>query len=281
MASLKEIKGRINSVRSTLKITSAMKMVASAKLRKSQTAIANMLPYQSRLQSMLTALGTADTGIRQTSLSSNNVAVVAFASNSSLCGGFNSNVIKEARASISALTEQGLAVTVYAVGRKMAEAMKKDGYTSPLDFTDLSAHPDYSGASRLADILCEAFSDGRYSKIYLIYNHCVSTSVQKPVVETYLPMEVLQSESDTYDEYIVEPCRQELVEELMPKVLRLKIYTVLLDSAAAEHSARAVAMQTATDNGNDLLQELTLAYNKGRQYKITAEILDLMGGQQV
>lgn len=280
MASLKEIKGRINSVKSTLKITSAMKMVASAKLRKSQTAIADMLPYQSRLQSMLAAVGNVDADFRQTSPSSNDVAVVAFASNSSLCGGFNSNVIKEARTAIAAFAGENMKVTVYSVGRKMAEAMKKDGYVSPMDCTEFSAHPDYAGASCLADALCDAFREGRYSRIVLIYNHCVSTSTQKPVVETYLPMDIRRDEAGSTDEYIVEPGRREIVEELLPKVLRLKIYTVLLDSAAAEHSARAVAMQTATDNGNNLLQELTLAYNKGRQYKITAEILDLMGGQQ-
>lgn len=281
MASLKEIKGRINSVKSTLKITSAMKMVASAKLRKSQTAIANMLPYQSRLQSMLNIVGGADAGYGQNAPSSSRVAVVAFASNSSLCGGFNSNVIKETRACVASLVAQGMEVTVFSVGRKMAEAMKKSGYVSPQDFTELSAHPEYSGSSCLADMLCDAYREGGFSRILLVYNHCVSTSTQKPVVETYLPMEMSQDGCvRDEDEYIIEPGKEEIVEELLPKVLRLKIYTVLLDSAAAEHSARAVAMQTATDNGNALLQDLTLAYNKGRQYKITAEILDLMGGQQ-
>lgn len=281
MASLKEIKGRIGSVKSTLKITSAMKMVASAKLRKSQTAIANMLPYQNRLQAMLSAAGTGAVGYPQAQNASNSVAVVAFASNSSLCGGFNSNVIREAKAKIAEFEEQGMAVTVYSVGRKMSEAMRKAGYPSPQDFNEVSGKPDYAGAVVLADMLCEAFASGQYSKVVLVYNHFISTSTQRPVAETYLPMAAQESVEERQDEFlIIEPGKQELLEELMPKVLRLKVYTVLLDSAASEHAARTVAMQTATDNGNDLLQELSLAYNKGRQYKITAEILDLMGGQQ-
>ncbi|MBR6417000.1 MAG: ATP synthase F1 subunit gamma [Bacteroidales bacterium] len=282
MPSLKEIKGRIASVNSTLKITSAMKMVASAKLRKAQNAIGNMVPYQKRLSGILCNLmGSADAeGVFTTPKTEiRKVALVCFSSNSSLCGGFNANVIREAGKVIDEYRKEGVEVTVYSIGRKMAEAMKKKGYPSPEDYSDLSSEPNYSGAAAVGQMLSDAFVDGTYDKVELIYNHFKSTASQPTVRETYLPLTVeSQAESAADIDYIVEPDRQTQIDLLLPKVVLLKIYTVLLDSAAAEHAARTVAMQIATDNGNDLLQELTLEYNKGRQQKITSEILDLEGG---
>lgn len=357
MPSLKEIKGRINSISSTLAITSAMKMVAAAKLQKAQMAIQNMLPYERRLHSMLIDLmgamnisaaasedgsvrgsGSAERGFDQSgdrlSLSNRHdlagmdgayslmaqrevrkVAIVAFASNSSLCGAFNSNVIREATAVINEYRASGLGdadITVYSVGRKMAEAMKKLGFPSPADFTKMSDSPSYEAASALAQELLDGFVSGRFDKVELVYNHYKSTSSQPTTRQTYLPLSLADatadlqagkiadsaSESDTNrgaepvgapvvrqssptaeaSDLIVEPSKEELIATLLPKVIRLRIFTTLLDSAAAEHAARTVAMQLATDNGNDLLQELTLEYNKGRQQKITSEILDLVGG---
>ena len=357
MPSLKEIKGRINSISSTLAITSAMKMVASAKLQKAQMAIQNMLPYERRLYSMLVDLmgamnisaaasedgsvrgsGSAERGFDQSgdrlSLSNRHdlagmdgayslmaqrevrkVAIVAFASNSSLCGAFNSNVIREATAVINEYRASGLGdadITVYSVGRKMAEAMKKLGFPSPADFTKMSDSPSYDAASALAQELFDGFVSGRFDKVELVYNHYKSTSSQPTTRQTYLPLSLADaiadlqagkiadsaSESDTNrgaepvgapvvrqgsptaeaSDLIVEPSKEELIATLLPKVIRLRIFTTLLDNAAAEHAARTVAMQLATDNGNDLLQELTLEYNKGRQQKITSEILDLVGG---
>ena len=300
MASLKEIKGRIASIGSTLKITSAMKMVASAKLRKAQNAIEGMLPYQQGLQDILSALMTEeDGGAVSFSLPVSSpeqkeeapgAALVCFASNSSLCGAFNANVIREAVAAIREYEAQGMKVTVYSIGRKMTEAMRKAGYPSPQDFTHLSAHPEYAPAAALGQELMDGFAEGRFSKVELIYNHFKSTASQPTVRETYLPMAEIcpadrrsssaavgTSSADASD-YIIEPDRKTQIGLLLPKVLLLKIYTVLLDTAAAEHAARTVAMQTATDNGNELLRQLTLEYNKGRQAKITAEILDLEGG---
>lgn len=341
MASLKEIKDRIASVGGTLKITSAMKMVASAKLHKAQQAIGNMLPYEKRLHSMLidlmgavnmSAPASEEGSARLVSLSNqpdhtesegayslmaqrqvHRVAIVAFASNSSLCGAFNSNAIREATAVINEYRASGLRdsdIVVYSVGRKMAEAMRKLGFPSPADFTKMSDSPSYEAASALAQELLDGFVSGRFDKVELVYNHYKSTSSQPTTRQTYQPLSLADatagiqvgkitdsaSESDTNrgaepvgapvvrqgspttEDLIVEPSKEALIATLLPKVIRLRIFTTLLDSAAAEHAARTVAMQLATDNGNDLLQELTLEYNKGRQQKITSEILDLVGG---
>lgn len=341
MPSLKEIKGRINSISSTLAITSAMKMVAAAKLQKAQMAIQNMLPYERRLHSMLldlmgavnmSAPASEEGSARLVSLSNQpdhtesegayslmaqrqvrKVAIVAFASNSSLCGAFNSNVIREATAVINEYRASGLGdadITVYSVGRKMAEAMRKLGFPSPADFTKMSDSPSYDAASALAQELFDGFVSGRFDKVELVYNHYKSTSSQPTTRQTYLPLSLADatadiqvgkitdsaSESDTNrgaepvgapvvrqgspttEDLIVEPSKEELIATLLPKVVRLRVFTTLLDSTAAEHAARTVAMQLATDNGNDLLQELTLEYNKGRQQKITSEILDIVGG---
>ena len=295
MPSLKEIKGRIGSVQSTLKITSAMKLVASAKLRKAQQTIEGMRPYERKLQEMMERLvaQAGGTGTSQWSArpvqgegvpARQKVALVAFASNSSLCGAFNANAV---RLALETLRSYGDAdVTVYSVGRKMAESMRKIGKPSPEDYQTLADKPSYAPAAELAGSLMDAFREGRLDRVDLVYNHFVSSGKQVAVCETLLPMgnvipsgaESVAKESET--DYILEPSAAELLEELLPKSLRLKFYTALLDSNASEHAARTVAMQTATDNGEDLLQELTLQYNKGRQQKITSEILDLAGGIQ-
>ena len=310
MPSLKEIKGRIGSVKSTLKITSAMKLVASAKLRKAQQTIEGMRPYERKLQEILSRVmeqcgpAASLSGVYARKEVQNEdemeaaprqkVAMVAFASNSSLCGAFNANVVRLALETLRSYEDAD--VTVYSVGRKMAEAMKKVGKPSPEDYQKLADHPAYAPAADLAESLMEAYREGRLDRVDLVYNHFVSSGKQVPVRETLLPMgeipspaapvrndkeSVIPSEAKESDvDYILEPSAAELLEDLLPKSLRLKFYTALLDSNASEHAARTVAMQTATDNGEDLLQELTLQYNKGRQQKITSEILDLAGGSQ-
>ena len=312
MPTLKEIKGRIGSVQSTLKITSAMKLVSSAKLRKAQTAIANMRPYEEQLQRILATVRAASGTKTVVSVSerpknegsdtesavsvSGKVIILALASNSSLCGGFNANAIGK----VKALLEEYPGATVHSIGRKMADAMRKAGYPSPKDYADLSEHPSYGPAADLVSELMEEVAGGKVDKVLLVYNHFVSTAKQVPVVEQLLPFaaedsfsyaekkaDASEKESSaatkrTADatDVILEPNAKELLEALVPKTLKLKLYAALLDSAAAEHAARTVAMQTATDNGEDLLDELTLQYNKGRQQKITSEILDLASGQQ-
>ncbi len=291
MPTLKEIKGRIASVKNTLKITSAMKLVSSAKLRKAQTAIENMRPYERQLQRILASAGgdsctkTADRVLDAPR------AVIAIASNSSLCGGFNANVIAKVRS----VRREGDAV--YSIGRKMADAMRKDGFPSPEDYTALSEHPSFAPVASLAEKLAVQLEEGRIAQVLMVYNHFVSTAKQQPVVEVLMGADpsaqapqddtsaapqddaVILSDSEESSDVIIEPSRQELLKVLLPKTVKLKLYAALLDSAAAEHAARTVAMQTATDNAENLLAELTLQYNKGRQQKITSEILDLAGGQ--
>ena len=276
MPTLKEIKGRISSVKGTLKITAAMKLVSSAKLRKAQKAIEAMRPYEARLQSMLALVGGAPSTESASAVRGPVTAIVAIASNSSLCGGFNANAIAKVR------SVRHAGDVVYSIGRKMADAMRKDGFVSPSDFTALSDHPEYAPASALVEKLLEEWQNGRFGQVLLVYNHFVSTARQEPVVEDLLAV-LKGSDAEGGEglspDIIIEPGKKELLEILEPKVMKLKLYAALLDSAAAEHAARTVAMQTATDNAENLLQELTLQYNKGRQQKITSEILDLAGGQ--
>ena len=309
MASLREIKDRIGSVRSTLKITSAMKLVASAKLRKAQRAIEALRPYERTLAEIYTAIGSAGPAAAPSPLSSSAsltldpvrvngsegalpfpadrvtpTAVVAIASNSSLCGGFNANVVRKALETIRGC--EG-AVEVYPLGRKMAEALRRAGYTADRDYNDLVGHPSYEQSAALARSLAERFERGELARVVLVYTSFVSASRQEPVAETYLPFEddnkngrdVILSESEE-SEYLLEPDAAALAAQLLPQVMLLKFHAAILDSAAAEQAARTLAMQTATDNAEDLLGELTLEYNKGRQQKITAEILDLLGGSQ-
>ena len=298
MPSLKEIKGRIGSVKSTLKITSAMKLVASAKLRKAQQTIEGMRPYERKLQGMLdhlVASGAKVSGEYTRTPAEGagklRVALVAFASNSSLCGAFNANAVRLTQETIRSYGEAD--VTVYSIGRKMADSMRKAGHPSPADYQKLADKPSYAPAAELAEKLMADFLAGRLDRIDLVYNHFVSSGKQVPVRETLLPMtgvissgaegdtSVIPSETKESEiDYILEPSASALLADLVPKSLRLKFYTALLDSNASEHAARTVAMQTATDNGEDLLQELTLQYNKSRQQKITSEILDLAGGSQ-
>lgn len=299
MPTLKEIKGRISSVKSTLKITSAMKLVSSAKLRKAQNAIEAMRPYEAALQGMLASLRGSSTtddpsvleGLIQTVSSTVEASsvleaseqapkptvIVAIASNSSLCGGFNANVIAKVRS----VRQPG--DIVYSIGRKMADAMRRDGFTTPEDLNALIEHPSYGPAAKLVEKLAEDCKEGRVEKVLLVYTHFVSTARQVPVVDSLSVASAFslaeERESASREDLLIEPGRKELRAALEPKTLKLKLYASLLDSSAAEHAARTVAMQTATDNAENLLSELTLQYNKGRQQKITSEILDLAGGQ--
>lgn len=276
MPTLKEIKGRIASVRSTLKITSAMKLVSSAKLRKAQNAIEAMRPYREKLAGILAAVMPSVPGdvagelLSARQQAGGKVLVIAISSNSSLCGGFNSAVIAKTAEVLAANPGADL----WPVGRKIADAFKKAGYPAAADRSVLAEHPSYDAA---ADMVEQAMS---YSAVYLVYNHFVSTSRQVPVCEPLYSADDFKVDEDALTpDIIIEPSPAELIRSLYPKVLKLKAYTALLDSNAAEHAARTVAMQTATDNGENLLQELTLQYNKGRQQKITSEILDLAGAQ--
>ena len=282
MASLKEVKGRIATVNNTRKITSAMKMVASAKLHKAQGAITNMLPYERRLHGLLTnLLGGREVLVWNTPREVKRVALVVFSSNSSLCGGFNANVIKHATQWLDEYQALGKDnILIYPVGKKVADALSKMGYTIQGNFQHLADKPSFAEAAELAQGLMNLFTRGEVDRVELLYNHFKSTASQILTREVYLPMQTsgntIEGKEDL--DYILEPSREELLATLLPKVLRMKLYTVLLDSNASEHAARTMAMQIATDNADDLLQELTLMYNKTRQQAITNELLDIVGG---
>ena len=284
MASLKEVKGRIASVNNTRKITSAMKMVASAKLHKAQAAIESMLPYERRLHHILTDFMSNCTEVTSPFIVKREVkkvAVVVFASNTSLCGGFNANVIRHLVDLLAEYKPLGLEnILVFPVGKKVADAVRKLGFRIEGDFQHMADKPSYQEAADLASAGRKRFLHGDVDKVELLYNHFKSTASQILTRETYLPIDLNneKKEEERTIDYILEPSAEELMQEMLPKVLRMKMFTVLLDSNAAEHAARTMAMQIATDNANELLQELTVMYNKSRQQSITNELLDIVGG---
>ena len=289
--SLKEVKLRINSVSSTRKITSAMKLVASSKLRKAQQAIGGMRPYQSRLDRMMARLAGEIGEEFTTPLAEQRpvqrAVVVCLSSNSSLCGAFNSNAIKAALTAIDTLRAEGAAVEVLPIGQKIAEKMKKNNFAFADANAKLLDKPNYSDIAAIAADLMDRFAKQDIDKVVLVYNHFKNTATQVITTETLLPVTITESrveqcsmlnaQCSIINNYIIEPSRRELLESLLPKGIALKLYTAVLDSLAAEHSARVIAMQTATDNADQLLHDLTLQYNKTRQAAITAELLDIVG----
>lgn len=285
MPSLKEIKTRISSVNSTLKITSAMKMVASAKLHGAQRDISNVQPYESLLSDiMLTFLASEEGDLRSIYTEErevHNVALLLFTSNTSLCGAFNSNAIKAFIERVNFYRDKGIVIKdVYAFGKKGEAYLRKQGF-NPKSFGDIVDHPNYNQGKKIAQTILEDYAKQRIDKVELVYHQFVSVGKQNLLVEQYLPIKnnsINQSAAILGTDYIVEPGRKEVLSELIPKSLYFKIYTSLLSSIASEHAARMIAMQTATDNADKLLQELTLQYNKGRQQAITSELLDIVGG---
>lgn len=292
MASLKEVKNRISSVKSTRQITSAMKMVASAKLHKAQGRIENMLPYQRKLNEILTNFLSTDATIESPYTDERpvgRVAIVAFSSNSSLCGAFNSNVAKMLERTLEEYQSLGREnIQIYPVGKKVEEAVKKLGFVPQGSYQEMADKPSYMQAYELAGTLMKEFLEGRVDKVELIYHHFKSTGSQILTRDEYLPInldkvaeeatESTAGKSSFNNDYIVEPSAARLITELLPKVLSQKIYTVLLDSNTSEHAARMLAMQAATDNANELIQDLTKQYNRSRQQAITNELLDIIGG---
>ena len=295
MASLKEVKTRINSVKSTRKITSAMKMVASAKLHKAQGAIENMLPYERKLNKILTNFLSADLPVESPYIKAREVkrvAIVAFSSNTSLCGAFNANVIKMLLQTVGEFRTLGQDnILIFPVGKKVDEAVKRLGFEPQETSPTLSDKPSYQEASELAHRLMEMYVSGEIDRVELIYHHFKSMGVQILLRETYLPIDLTrvvdeeekQKEEevqggDIANDYIIEPSAEELIANLIPTVLSQKLFTAAVDSNASEHAARTLAMQVATDNANELIQDLTKQYNKSRQQAITNELLDIVGG---
>lgn len=288
MASLKEIKVRINSVKNTLKITSAMKLVASAKLHRAQGAIEGMLPYSENLTGIINhLLNHSEQGLSSPFIGERpvkRVAVVAISSSTSLCGGFNSNAIRLAENTLkeyAALGKDNL--TLFPIGRKMVQAFASSDMCRIVDdFALIGEKPRYNEAAGLAERLMQMYLDGEVDRIELLYTHYKNMAVQVLMRETFLPVEVKTTDRDPQEEitdYLIEPAIGRLSAMLVPKALAIQIFSMLLDSSAAEHAARTFAMQQATDNGESILQELNLTYNKGRQQAITNELLDIISGQ--
>lgn len=289
MASLKEVKTRIASVNSTRKITSAMKMVASSKLHHAQQAIESMRPYEHQLSHiMLTFVANMEGSIESPYAGSREikrVAIVVYTSNSSLCGAFNANVVKAFNHKLDDYKKAGIEVVkVYALGKKAADAVAKVGFNNPTDYSTLLDHPSYKKASDIATEIMDLYTTGQIDKAELIYHHFKSAGSQILTEETFLPIELDTTSNNTQEgskqaiDFIAEPSKEDVIAELIPKSLHLKLFTALLDSLASEHAARVIAMQAATDNADDLLRELTLTYNKTRQQAITSELLDIVGG---
>ena len=295
MASLKEVKTRINSVKSTRKITSAMKMVASAKLHKAQGVIENMLPYQKKLNKILTNFLSADLPIESPYVQEREVkrvAIVVFSSNTSLCGAFNANVIKMMMQTIGEFRTLGQDnILIFPVGKKVDEAAKRMGFKPQEVSPTLSDKPTYQEAAELAHRLMDLYVAGEVDRVEIIYHHFKSMGVQILFRETYLPINLTNvvseedreneeevQENEIANDYIIEPNAEELIASLIPTVLSQKIFTAAVDSNASEHAARTLAMQVATDNANELIQDLTKQYNKSRQQAITNELLDIVGG---
>ena len=282
---LKEIKNRIQSVRSTQKITSAMKMVSSAKLRKAQRAVEGAYPYEQKLSAMLCNFASsADENMSQSPYLEkrdvHRVAIVVFSSNSSLCGSFNTNIAKQLVAVLHSYKHVSKThFKIFSIGKKISQFCKKIGHKPVFENNEINDKPDYQKAAALANKLVESFLSKETDEVVLIYHHFKNKAVQVVTTRKFLPLEIKKEEKQSFSaDYIVEPNSQKLVEQLIPYVLRTEIYTTLLDSLASEHAARTLAMQTATDNADDLLQELSLQYNKQRQQAITSELLDIVGG---
>ena len=273
---------------STRKITSAMKMVASSKLHHAQLAIERMRPYERQLSHIMSTFvgsmeGEIDTpyaGEREVK----RVAIVLYTSNSSLCGGFNANVIKAFNRKVEAYRQQGIdIVSVYPLGKKAYDAVVKAGFTPSADYAALLDHPSYEKAAQVAAEIMESYAEGEIDRADLIYYHFKSAGSQILTEEEFLPIKLQTADDDstshtTQLDFIVEPSKEEVISQLVPKSLHLKLFTALLDSLASEHAARVMAMQVATDNADELLRELTLTYNKTRQQAITNELLDIVGG---
>lgn len=289
MASLKEVKTRIASVNNTRKITSAMKMVASSKLHKAQQAIGSMSPYKLQLERIMSTFATHLDEEFATPYSIvkevKRVALVIYTSNSSLCGGFNANAIKLLRKKSEEYKRQGIEIShVYAIGKKGYDAVRKLGYGNCKDLSTMLEKPAYAQAAQLSEELMELYKSGATDRVELIYHHFKSAGSQILTQENFLPISLndnvptTSTTGDYQTNYIIEPTVEDIIANLIPKTLHLKIYTAVLDSLASEHGARVIAMQVATDNADDLLRELTLTYNKTRQQAITAELLDIVGG---
>jgi F-type H+-transporting ATPase subunit gamma len=280
MANLKDIRSRISSVKSTRQITSAMKMVSAAKLRKAQNRIEQLRPYADQLKHILSYVGqnmAEDKDFAYTRQRTvKNVLIVMVSSNKGLCGSFNANIVKQTLSEISE-SYKGANVEVFAIGSKAAEISKKYKFNIIKTETEIFDDMSFDRISEIASGLMEDFVSEKYDKIICIYNSFVNAATQRIKSEQFLPVEISEEEEESSN-YIFEPDKSTITEDLIPRSLKTQFYKALLDSNASEHGARMTSMQNATDNATDLLEEITLQYNKARQAAITNEILEIVSG---
>ena len=282
MANLKEIRTRITSVASTMQITSAMKMVSAAKLKRAQDAITQMRPYAEKLREILvnisSTLDVSDEGVYSQERETQKVLLVAIASNRGLCGAFNANIFKATEKRIKDYS--GKEVQVYPIGKRSVEYFtgKHTIYNPNIEiFNDLN----YGHVTVIAQEVMDAFVDGEFDKVEIIYNEFRNAATQEVITQQFVP--VVADENDEMNvnaDYIFEPTKSSIVVDLIPKSLKIQFYKSLLDSHASEHGARMTAMHKATDNAEDLKSELKLTYNRQRQAAITNEILEIVGGAE-
>ncbi len=284
MANLKEIRNRITSIKSTMQITSAMKMVSAAKLKKAQDAITAMRPYSSKLTELLQNLSaTLDSdagGDFSTQRDVSKVLLVVITSNRGLCGGFNSSITKEV---VKTINEKysNTAVDLFTIGKKGTDILSK-GYNVVENRNDIYDELTFNNVATVAEKLMALFVEGTYDKIEIVYNQFKNAATQITQVEQFLPIKPIEGgdANAVNSDYIFEPSKEEIVEALIPKSLKTQLYKALRDSFASEHGARMTAMHKATDNAKDLRDELLLTYNKARQAAITNEILEIVGGAE-
>ncbi len=289
MANLKEIRNRISSVGSTMQITSAMKMVSAAKLKRAQDAIVQMRPYAVKLKEILTNL-SATLDLSENAFSEaregGKTLIVGVTSNRGLCGGFNNNIVKSINETISTEFNNSNEVHVLCLGKKIRDAFRRSDRFYTNDYLtereDVYADLTFENVSEVASELMELYKSGAFNKIYVVYNRFVNAATQRIETEQFLPIQAPEVDSSkaTTGDYIFEPSKEEIIEDLIPKSLKVQLFKAILDSNAAEHGARMTAMHKATDNASDLQKELKLSYNKARQAAITNEILEIVGGAE-
>ena len=282
MANLKEIRNRIASVSSTMQITSAMKMVSAAKLKKAQDAITAMRPYSDKLTELLQSLSASLDGDSGSKFSDNRevnkVLVVAITSNRGLAGAFNSNILKQCTL-LMGQTYAGKQVDFVAIGKKGNDVLSKKS-TVLSNHSKLYDDLTFDNAAVIAEDLMEKFTSGEYDRIDIVYNKFKNAATQIVMTEQFLPIVSMEGEEGSNGDYIFEPSKVEIVEQSIPKSLKMQLYKGIRDSFASEHGARMTAMHKATDNATELRDQLKLTYNQARQAAITNEILEIVGGAE-
>lgn len=283
MANLKEIRSRITSVGSTMQITSAMKMVSAAKLKRAQDAIVKMRPYANKLTELLenlsASLDSTDGGVYSTKREITKILIVPITSNRGLCGGFNAYIIKRVHELIND-QYKNKEISILSIGKKSSEHFSKNKFNIIGSHDELFNDLTFDKVSSIADDVMKKYREGSFDKVVLVYNQFKNAATQIIMAENFLPIKSESNDTDTSGDYLFEPSKEEIVEELIPKSLKTQMFKAILDSHAAEHGARMTAMHKATDNASELKKELTLTYNKARQAAITGEILEIVGGAE-